>query len=101
MSFLRFAGDEVLEMAGTLETSGGRMKGASKGMAGTDSSHIGHSDLQSACDDFADSWDYGFGQLSKLTEGVSKFAKKAAEEFGKLDQKLAAELQKAKKGDKS
>ncbi|MCX4238421.1 hypothetical protein [Streptomyces ortus] len=30
MSFLKFAGDEVLETAGTLESNGGRMKSASR-----------------------------------------------------------------------
>ncbi|MGB8943713.1 MAG: hypothetical protein WCD21_26300 [Streptomyces sp.] len=94
MSFLKFAGDEVREMAQALENSGGSMKGASKEMAGTDSSKIGHSGLHSACDEFADSWDYGFGKLSKLTKGVSKFANKASEEFEKLDQKLYDELKK-------
>ncbi|WP_399887314.1 MULTISPECIES: hypothetical protein [Streptomyces] len=94
MSFLRFASDEVLGMAGTLETSGGQMKSASKEMKHADSKQVGHSGLESACDDFADSWDYGFGQLSKLTKGVSKFAKKSSEEFTKLDQKLYDELKK-------
>uniref|UniRef100_A0AAU3HVT3 Excreted virulence factor EspC, type VII ESX diderm n=1 Tax=Streptomyces sp. NBC_01393 TaxID=2903851 RepID=A0AAU3HVT3_9ACTN len=94
MSFLKFAGDAVKEMAGTLETSGGQMKSASKEMKHADSSQIGHNGLESACDDFADSWDYGFGQLSKLTKDVSKFANKAAEEFTKLDQKLYDELKK-------
>ncbi|MCL7366330.1 hypothetical protein ABZ687_07090 [Streptomyces ardesiacus] len=94
MSFLRFASDEVLGMAGTLETSGGQMKSASKEMKHADSKQIGHAGLESACDDFADSWDYGFGQLSKLTKGVSKFAKKSSEEFTKLDQKLNDELKK-------
>ncbi|WP_434599727.1 hypothetical protein [Streptomyces sp. A5-4] len=102
MSFLKFASDEVKEMAGTLEKSGGQMKTASKEMSGADSAQIGHSGLQSACDDFSDSWDYGFGQLSKLTKGVEKFAIKASEEFLKLDQKLYDELKKAKgaSGDK-
>lgn len=95
MSFLRFATDEVKDMAGKLETSGGQMKSASKEMKDADTQQIGHKSLESACDDFADSWDYGFGQLSKLTKGVSKFANKAAEEFAKLDQKLYDELKKA------
>ncbi|MFC7815269.1 MULTISPECIES: hypothetical protein [unclassified Streptomyces] len=94
MSFLRFASDEVMGMAGTLETSGGQMKSASKEMKHADSKQMGHSGLESACDDFADSWDYGFGQLSKVTKGVSKFAKKASEEFTKLDQKLYDEMKK-------
>ena len=37
---------------------------------------------------------------SKLTKGVSKFAKKAAEEFRKLDDKLYDELKKAGEGKK-
>lgn len=98
MSFLKFAGDEVKEMAHALETGGGQMKQASKGMKNADATQIGHEGLQSACDDFADSWDYGFGQLSKITKGVSKFANKAAEEFAKLDQKLYDDLTKAKSG---
>ncbi|OKI88480.1 hypothetical protein AMK11_10030 [Streptomyces sp. CB02414] len=81
-------------MAGALETSGGQMKSASKEMKHADSKQMGHSGLESACDDFADSWDYGFGQLSKVTKGVSKFAKKASEEFTKLDQKLYDEMKK-------
>lgn len=96
MSFLRFATDEVKEMAHTLETGGDRMKRASKGMSNADATQIGHDGLESACNDFADSWDYGFGQLSKITKGVSKFANKAAKEFAKLDQKLYDELKKAK-----
>ncbi|WP_328339989.1 hypothetical protein OG873_17585 [Streptomyces violaceus] len=94
MSFLKFASDEVLGMANTLETSGGQMKSASKEMKHADSRQIGHGGLESACDDFADSWDYGFGELSKLTKGVSKFARKASEEFTRLDQKLSDELRK-------
>ncbi|MGW0736721.1 hypothetical protein [Streptomyces sp. NPDC002851] len=99
MSFLKFAFDEVNEMARTLETSGGRMKNASKGMSQTDSNEIGHEALRSACNDFADSWDYGFGQLSKMTKDVSKFSKKAAEEFEKLDRQLYEQLTKAGKKD--
>jgi hypothetical protein len=99
MSFLKFASDEVKAMAHTLETGGGQMKRASKGMSNADATQIGHGELQAACDDFAESWDYGFGQLSKITKGVSKFANKAAEEFTKLDQKLYDELKKAGKGD--
>ncbi|MGV9984535.1 hypothetical protein [Streptomyces olivaceus] len=95
MSFLKFFSDEVKEMATALENSGGRMKEASREMKRTDSSQVGHSDLQSACDDFADSWDYGFGQLSKLTKGVSKFANKASDEFLKMDQALYDELKKS------
>ncbi|WP_411099253.1 hypothetical protein [Streptomyces sp. x-45] len=95
MSFLKFFSDDVKEMARTLENSGGRMKEASQEMKRADSSQVGHSGLQSACDDFADSWDYGFGQLSKLTEGVSKFANKASEEFLKMDQALYDELKKS------
>ncbi|MFF3857493.1 hypothetical protein [Micromonospora sp. NPDC002575] len=83
-------------MARTLENSGGDMKKASKEMTRADSSQLGHGGLQSACDEFAESWDYGFGQLSKLTKGVSKFANKASEEFLKLDQKLYDELQKSR-----
>ncbi|MFC7895005.1 hypothetical protein [Streptomyces sp. NPDC057381] len=98
MSFLRFAEDEVKDMASKLETSGSHMKSASKEMKDADLKEIGHKGLESACDDFAESWDYGFGQLSKLTKGVSKFANKAAEEFTKLDQKLYDELQRAREG---
>lgn len=78
------------------------MKSASKEMKSADTKQVGHSGLESACDDFADSWDYGFGQLSKITKGVSKFANKAAEEFAELDQKLYDELRKAReeKGEK-
>ncbi|MEU8732315.1 hypothetical protein [Streptomyces tendae] len=51
-------------MATKLETSGSHMKSASKEMKTADTKQVGHSGLESACDDFADSWDYGFGQLS-------------------------------------
>ncbi|MFJ6069878.1 hypothetical protein ACIQFU_03380 [Streptomyces sp. NPDC093065] len=95
MSFLKFFSDDVKEMAKTLENSGSRMKEASQEMKRADSSQVGHSELQSACDDFADSWDYGFGQLSKLTKGVSKFANKASDEFLKMDQALYDELKKS------
>ena len=94
MSFLRFYGDEVKKMARTLETSGGHMKSASKEMQQADASQLGHAELHSACSDFADSWHYGFGQLSKVTKGISKFANKASEEFHKLDVKLDDELRK-------
>ncbi|MFJ8186120.1 hypothetical protein [Streptomyces sp. NPDC096105] len=94
MSFLKFASDEVLEMADTLETSGGQMKSASKELKHADARQIGHSGMESACDDFADSWNYGFGELAKLTKGVSKFARKASDEFTGLDRKLAEELRK-------
>ncbi|WP_406171109.1 hypothetical protein [Streptomyces sp. NBC_00996] len=82
-------------MARNLETGGGHMKSASKKMSAADAARIGHSELQTACDDFADSWNYGFGQLSKMTKGVSKFAKNAADKFDELDQKLRDELKKA------
>ncbi|MFJ3710744.1 MULTISPECIES: hypothetical protein [unclassified Streptomyces] len=98
MSFLRFFGDQVKEMAHTLENSGGQMKSASREMARTDSTQLGHEGLESACNDFAGSWDYGFGQLAKLTKGVSKFANKASEEFTRLDQKLYDELKKSREG---
>lgn len=96
MSFLRFASDEVLEMARTLENSGGHMKSASKNMSRSEASQVGTPEMHSACDEFADSWDYGFGQLSKMTKGISKYANKVSEEFTKLDNKLYDELQKAR-----
>lgn len=92
MSFLKFAFDEVNEMVRTLESSGGRMKGASKEMLAADTAQIGHDGLQSACDDFADSWNYGFGKLSKMTKNISRFADQCAKEFDGLDEKLRAEL---------
>ncbi|WP_407565568.1 hypothetical protein [Streptomyces sp. 184] len=97
MSFLRFIHDDVMAMARTLESSGERMKESSKKIADTDAGLVGHDGLRSACDDFADSWNYGFGQLSKLTKGVSEFVVTAAEELEKLDKKLHDELQKAGK----
>jgi len=97
MSFLRFAFAEVKEMISALESSGGRMKGASKEMLHADTAHFGHEGLQSACDDFADSWNYGFGQLSKMTKDMSKFADKCANEFDGLDKKLRDELVEAAK----
>ncbi|MFE4409920.1 hypothetical protein [Streptomyces sp. NPDC056821] len=96
MSFLRFASDEVKDMAGKLEASGSHMKSASKEMKHADTKEVGSKSLESACDDFADSWDYGFGQLSKLTKGISKFATKASKEFDKLDQGLYDELHKSR-----
>ncbi|GAA2125658.1 hypothetical protein [Streptomyces synnematoformans] len=98
MSFLRFAFDEVKEMVTTLESSGGRMKGASKEMLRADTAHFGHGGLQSAGDEFADSWNYGFGQLSKMTKDISKFADKCANEFDGLDKKLRDELVKGTRG---
>ncbi|MEV7218911.1 hypothetical protein AB0N98_03420 [Streptomyces sp. NPDC093681] len=98
MSFLKFAEDEVKDMAGNLETSGSHMRSASREMKDADTKEMGHHGLESACNDFADSWDYGFGQLSKITKGVSKFANKVADEFTKLDQKLYDELQKSREG---
>lgn len=94
MSFLRFFGDEVKGIARTLATSGEHMQGASKEMQRTDSSQLGHPALHSACDDFADSWHYGFGQLGKATKGISDFADKASDEFQKMDQKLSDDLRK-------
>ncbi|MFJ5608582.1 hypothetical protein ACIQCJ_04260 [Streptomyces sp. NPDC093221] len=94
MSFLKFFGDEVKGIARTLETSGEHMRGASKEMQRVDASRLGHADLHSACDDFADSWHYGFGQLSKATKGISEYADKASDEFQKMDQKLADDLRK-------
>lgn len=41
-------------------------KSASKAMKDAGTKETGHRGLESACDDFANSWDYGFGQLSKL-----------------------------------
>lgn len=101
MSFLRFAFDEVKGMVRTLESSGGRMKDASREMLHADTAQVGHEGLQSACDDFAGSWNYGFGRLSKMTKGVSKFADKCAEDFDALDLKLRDELAKGggKRGD--
>ncbi len=54
MSFLRFAEDEVKDMASKLETSGSHMKSASKEMEDADLKEIGHKDLESACDDFVE-----------------------------------------------
>ncbi|MBW1601180.1 hypothetical protein JJV70_03490 [Streptomyces sp. JJ66] len=101
MSFFKFATDEVKGMARTLESSGGRMRDASREMQHTDASQVGDSGLQAACDDFADSWNYGFGQLAKLTRGISKVVDGAAEDLTKLDDKYRQELEKAsEKGDK-
>ncbi|MFE9253388.1 hypothetical protein [Streptomyces sp. NPDC007088] len=92
MSFLRFLGAEVLGMANTLERSGGHMKGAARDMARTDADHIGTEDLHAACEEFSHSWDYGLGQLSKMTKGISKFAVKTSDELSALDEKLYREL---------
>jgi hypothetical protein len=55
LSFLKFAEDEVKDMASNLETSGSHMKSASKEMKDADTKEIGHHGLECACDDFADS----------------------------------------------
>ncbi|MFY1678829.1 hypothetical protein [Streptomyces sp. WMMC905] len=92
MSFLRFSSDEVKEMARTLESGGDDLRRASKAMTRADSGRLGHDGLRSACDAFAESWDHGFGRLSKLTKGVSRFADEASEEFLELDRRLCDEV---------
>ncbi|MDT0267916.1 hypothetical protein RM844_16675 [Streptomyces sp. DSM 44915] len=92
MSFLRFFEDEVRELAGRLESSGDDMREASRSLANASGSTIGPADLGSRCDDFADSWDYGFGQLSELTKGIGDVAINAAETYTDTDEELERAL---------
>jgi hypothetical protein len=95
MSFLRFAGTEVEELARRVEGSGERMRAVSQELAGTDAAQLGTAELASAGDDFAGSWEYGFGQLSKLTKGVSEFAEEAARTFQAVEEELVKGLRQA------
>ncbi|GAA1903476.1 hypothetical protein GCM10009716_11840 [Streptomyces sodiiphilus] len=95
MSFLRFLNDEVRELAGKLESSGEDMSNASKSLAEADATRVGTQALARACEDFADSWDYGFGKLSELTKGVAEYADNAAEAFGLTDKELEEALRQA------
>ncbi|KAB8161385.1 hypothetical protein FH609_027195 [Streptomyces sp. 3MP-14] len=92
MSFLRFFEDEVRELAARLESSGDDMREASRSLSGTSAASIGPSELASRCDDFADSWDYGFGQLSELTSGIGEVAINAAETYTATDEELERAL---------
>lgn len=88
MSFLRFFPDEVQLMAQRLESSGEDMKTASKRLLDAEARQLGTDGLASSCEDFADSWDYGFGQLSELTKGVCEFADECVRTFAQLEDDL-------------
>ncbi|MDT0309614.1 hypothetical protein RM780_22020 [Streptomyces sp. DSM 44917] len=75
-------------MARRLAASGEEMRAASRHLAGTDAGRIGTAHLASRCEDFADSWDYGFGRLSDLTEGIGEVATNAAEALDQADADL-------------
>lgn len=96
MSFLRFAGPEVKALAGELRGSATGFSNAARLLAGADGSSTGTRELASACDHFADSWHYGFGQLSQLVQGISQFADKAAQAFEAVETELVDELRKAR-----
>ncbi|GAB2887789.1 hypothetical protein [Streptomyces mayteni] len=98
MSFLRFLEDDVREMARRLAASGEELRSASQRLANTDAGQIGTSSLAGQCEDFADSWDYGFGQLSELTRGIGDVATNAAEAYTQADQDLERTAREARTG---
>ncbi|WP_147472779.1 hypothetical protein [Streptomyces triticirhizae] len=85
-------------MARRLVSSGDDMRNAARELAGTDASRLGTSELTSRCEDFADSWDYGFGQLSDLTSGIGDVANNAADTLTATDEELEATIRNANQG---
>ncbi|TDC73421.1 hypothetical protein [Streptomyces hainanensis] len=98
MSFLRFMEDDVREMARQLAASGEELRSASRRLANTEAGEIGTPGLAGQCEDFADSWDYGFGQLSDLTRGIGDVANNAADAFTQADQDLERTAREARTG---
>ncbi len=92
VSFLRFLEDDVRELARKLESSGEDMRTASRSLADTDAGRIGTPALSGRCEEFADSWDYGFGQLSELARGIGDVANNAADTFNVTDEDLERAL---------
>lgn len=95
MSVLRVQGDELTRLAAGLASSSERLGEVSAALGSADSSGLGSSDLEGACEEFNDSWHYGVGQLGKLAGDASGFLRSTVDTFANADHELSASLRRA------
>lgn len=92
MSVLRVQGSELHRLARGLDSSANRLRGVSRSLASAGSGGLGSADLDEACGEFAESWEYGVGKLGELAGGASEFLRKTVQTFGDVDQQLGQAL---------
>ncbi|MFE9248636.1 hypothetical protein [Streptomyces sp. NPDC007088] len=101
MSDLRLDDTVFADLKDTFSTISDRMDRVRRTLKNTDASAVGASKLVDEVHEFSDEWGYGVKQLGKHTHGAVKMIDKIGQEFGKLDQDLAASLKSTHKGGKS
>lgn len=78
----------------TLHSSSDDMSEATGALRSAATSGLGHHDLESAGDHFADEWGYGIGQLHKAASNVAKQLEEGIRSYTDADNDLASMLTK-------
>lgn len=78
-----------LQMLSTrLDESGAMMTGALDAMRGAQASQLGDPDLQRACEEFRESWDYGLGKTVDCIEVIREKVDQTHNWYAETEQAL-------------
>ncbi|CAM5362095.1 hypothetical protein [Streptomyces purpurascens] len=88
--------DELGHFMKLLTKSGNSLKGLRKALGGATVTGLGTDDLDSACEDFQESWKYGTEQIGEQTENLAKIIGKSKDSYLEVDKALDEALRKAR-----
>lgn len=91
----RVEAEELGSVARKLDDCATGMKSASYSMEQASVREIGHGTLEQRCGEFRDAWDYGIGQLSKLTDAIRDGLHASANSYAGCDAKIQETFAKA------
>lgn len=97
MADLKVDGAGLQNLLNSLRSFADNMQEATSSLGSTQASGLGHRELESAADHFADEWAYGIGQLRDASTNVAKQLEDGLRGYGDCDAQLAGEMRKAMK----
>jgi hypothetical protein len=91
-------GGELEHFMKMLKKSTNSLKGLRRALGGATVTGLGTDDLDSACEDFQESWKYGTEQIGEQTEDLAKIIGKSRDSYLEVDRALEEALRKARDG---
>ncbi|WDV54189.1 hypothetical protein PV963_29445 [Streptomyces coeruleorubidus] len=91
-------GDELAWFMKQLRKSTESLEGVRRALLDANVVGLGTDDLDSACEQFQDDWEYGTKEIGKQTEDLAKIIGKSKDSYLEVDKALEEALRKAKEG---
>lgn len=85
--------DVLQRMTKTLSDAGDQMEAALRSMSSAHSGQIGDSAIDSAADDFQNTWQYGLGQLQQMIKDTSDGVNKCHDAYKQCDDAVGQAMQ--------